>query len=446
MKRFLSVFMLVLAALVLVTGCQKAETKPAEKTVLVWWGWFPTQEDFAVIEKDFEAENPNIDLQATRFLYDDYVTKLKTEFSGSVGPDVLSMKDGALLNDFKPYLADLSKDAAPILDKLVPSIVADAKFRSGGSSVLYAPLGMSSQMFVYYNATMFEKAGIAKAPTNAAEFKDAVAKIKKAFPDKLPFAIGLKDGWFATDFFITLANMVSPGITEKADKGEVKWNDAKFLEAMVLLQDLVKTDIVPKTSVGLAEYEDAIGLLMDGKAVMLANGSWNAGNLSNPTVVDAAGKPYGDRRGSRATDKDVMGAFPVPNFAGGNTVVIGGVDIGMAVNKKAVENPAKKAAVLKLLDFMAAGKGRDYFVGRPGGGLIPTLKGSSFNMTAYPDKASQDGVKSMTEAYFNNMVASREVSNSEVKNQLAIVLQNVINGKDPKAELDALQKLAEAAK
>jgi len=192
----------------------------------------------------------------------------------------------------------------------------------------------------------------------------------------LTIAIGLKDQWFATDFFMLLANMIEPGITEKADRNEVKWNSEPFLKAMNLLKDLVAKDVIPKSSIGIAEYEDAIGLWLDGKAVMLANGSWNMGNLS---------LQYGDRRRGRETDKDVLSAFVMPNFAGGNPVVIGGMDVGMAVNK----NCANKDAAVKLVEFMTVGEGQDFFVGRPSGALIPVKVGLQRDMSAYPDQASQ---------------------------------------------------------
>ena len=399
------------------------------KTKIVWWGWFPTQEDFAVIKEGFEKQYPDLELEATRFMWDDYVNKLKLEFSSGAGPDVMSMKDGSLLNDFKPYLLDLTQPTADIQKQLVPTIVQDAVAKSGGKELYLIPLGMSSQMFIYYNATLFEKAGV-KVPTNAEEFAAATDALKKAYPDKLTLAIGLKDGWFATDFFLMLANMVSPGITEKADRGEAKWNSEEFVKAMNILVDLTAKDIIPKSSIALAEYEDAIGLLMDGKAIMHANGSWNAGNLS---------LQYGDRRRGRATDNDVFGAFPMPNFAGGNPVVIGGTDIGMAINK----NSKNADAAVKLIEYMALGAGRDYFTGRPGNGLIPSKAGVTLNMEAYPDQASKDGAQAMVDAYGKYMVATREVANTAVKNQLAVALQNIINGSDIQKELDEIQRIAE---
>ena len=150
MKRIVSALLLCGMVGMLFAGAVAAQ----EKTKLVWWGWFPTQEDFAIIKEKFEAKNPEIELEATRFMYDDYVNKLKLEFTSGTGPDLLSMKDGALLAQFRPYLVDLKPLIAGWQDQIVPNILADAVAKSGEGQLLAVPLGMSSQMFVYYNATL----------------------------------------------------------------------------------------------------------------------------------------------------------------------------------------------------------------------------------------------------------------------------------------------------
>jgi ABC-type glycerol-3-phosphate transport system substrate-binding protein len=223
------------------------------------------------------------------------------------------------------------------------------------------------------------------------------------------------------------ANMVSPGITGKADRGEVKWNSPDFVKAMQLLQEMVKLDVIPKNSVGISEYEDAIGLLSDGKALMHLNGTWNAEDLSS----------QGPRRVGRATEKDVFGAFVLPNLAGGKSVMIGGMDIGISVNKKT----KNVDAAMKMVEFMTVGKGQVYFCGKPMGGLVPVKRGLNLDLSAYAAKASQDGAKAIA-AGNDLLVNAREISNPAVKNQMAVVVQNVVNGADPKKELDALQAVA----
>jgi raffinose/stachyose/melibiose transport system substrate-binding protein len=242
-KMALSVFLAAVAAFSL---------SAADKVVLTWWTWtLPTQEDFAVLKKGFEAKYPNIELQPSVNQMDDYKTKLKVEFASGAGPDVLSMQPGSLIDLFKPYLMDLAP-AKATLDKLVPAVVADAKVRSGGDAVRMAPLGSSSTMFVYYNATYFAKAGISKVPSTTAELLAAAAKLKKAYPDKVPFTIGLKDSWFNGDVFAVLANQVEKGLVEKADAGQVKWTDPRFLKALNNLKSLVAEGLVDKNSVGIS--------------------------------------------------------------------------------------------------------------------------------------------------------------------------------------------------
>ncbi len=423
---------------------KKEMANKTEKVVLTWWTWsLPTVEDFVVIKKGFEEKYPNIELQSSVNQMDDYKTKLQAEFSSGAGPDILCVQPGPLLNKYNPFLLDLSEPAKDTLNKLVPAVVADAKFRSGGDKIAMAPLGSASTMFVYYNATYFEQAGIKEVPTDLESMISVINRLKTAFPDKLPLTIGLKDSWFNGDVFSLFANMVESGITEKADQGLVKWNSPQFVKAMTILKELVDKGVIEKDALGVSVYEDSIGMWADGKAVMHINGGWAVGMLSNPSNVNAEGKPYADRRGDRATDSDIFGAFPVPNFAGGKPVVLGGIDVGISVNKNVAKDPAKLDAAKKLLDYMLVGEGRTYQTGRPGSGLIPSLQGASLNKSIYQDKASADGVDAIVNATNNNMAGPRGTSDPAVFTQLGIVVQNVVAGNDIKSELDALQLISE---
>lgn len=418
----------IVLLVVLLVGSFASAVLAQEQVKLTWWGWFPTQEDFEWITKAFEAEHPHIQLEAVRYDYDNYVNLLRLEMATGKGPDILSMQVGALLNAMKPFLLDLDPHLGAWVDQIVPAAMEEA-YDASVNGLYLVPVGMSAQGYVFYNHTLFEQAGIT-VPTTGDEFKATVAKLKEAYPRQIPFAVGLRDQWFATDMFMLLANMVSPGVTERADKGEIRWDSAPFVEAMQLFKELVDQDVIMKDSVGLTAYEGAIGMWLDRQAIMFTMGSWNMGNLS---------LEHGDRRRGRATDNDILGAFVLPNFAGHDPVVIGGIDLGMAVNK----NSLHVAEAMKVIEFMTVGKGQAWFTGRPGAGLIPAQLGMEKDMSAYPHPVEQAGIHMFGEAYASYRVASREVSNLEVKNQLAIELQNIIVGKDIARALRDLQRVAD---
>jgi raffinose/stachyose/melibiose transport system substrate-binding protein len=414
-----------------------------ERVTLNWWTWtIPTEEDFLVLKQGFEAKYPNIELVYSVNQMDDYRQRLQVEFSSGDGPDVLSMQPGSMLNQYKPFLMDLTTPASATLNRLVPAVVEEARLRSGGDSILLAPMGMSSTMFVYYNATYFEQAGITQVPTDLTSLLAAIEKLRATFPDKLPLTIGLRDSWFNGDVFALFANMVEPGITERADKGEVQWTHPAFVRAMEILRNLVDLGVIGREALGVAVYEDSIGLWADGRAAMHINGGWAIGMLSNPVNVNESGQPYADRRGGRATDNDVFGAFPVPNFAGGDPIVLGGIDIGISLNRNLRNNPAKLDAALKLLDYMLVSEGRTFQTGRPGAGLIPTLQGTSMNMSIYQNPASAAGVDAIVNTTNNNLAGPRGVSNPAVFTQMGVVVQNVVAGNNILTELRALQNVA----
>ena len=92
---------------------------------------------------------------------------------------------------------------------------------------------------------------------------------------------------------------------------------------------------------------------------------------------------------------------------------------------------------------MLVGDGRTYQTGRPGSGLIPSLKGATLNMTPFADKAGADGANAIVTATNTMMAGPRGVTNSAVFARLGAAVQNVVIGKDAAAELAAVQAVAD---
>lgn len=427
MKREKSILVVIIVMLLLLGSSLLASAG----TELTWWGWYPTQEIMNDIKVMFEEEYPEVTLHVMRFDYDTYVNRLRSDLVAGTGPDILSMQVGALLNAMEPFLLDLNQHLGDWVEMISPGSMDQAWLWSGEEKLYLIPLAMSAQMYVFYNHTLFEEAGV-EIPTNLDEFIDVSLTLKEVFPNKVPFAIGLGDNWFATDFFMMLANMAEPGITERADAGEVKWTSEPFVRAMEALVNLVHKGVIQRDAVGLSAYEGAIGMHLDRQAPMFAMGSWNVGNLS---------LEYGDRRGGRATDDDILSAFVMPNLVDpvGDPVVIGGIDLGISINQQT----QNLEYALKLIEFMAVGEGQDHFAGRPGAGAIPVLKTLTRDMSPYQHPVEQAGAQMFIDAYNNYMVGAREVSDTEVKDQLAIEIQNIINGKDIGQALNDIQRIAD---
>jgi ABC-type glycerol-3-phosphate transport system substrate-binding protein len=119
------------------------------------------------------------------------------------------------------------------------------------------------------------------------------------------------------------------------------------------------------------------------------------------------------------------------------------MDVGIGLNKSLSKDSAKMDAAIKLVKYMTVGKGQEYFCGKPGAGLIPVKKGLGLNMSVYDNASNKEGANNITTGFGKYFVGPREISSSAVKNQFAVVIQNIVNGADVKKELDSLQNMFE---
>lgn len=404
----------------------------SSKTVLTYWTWVPTAKQQVPLIKEFENENPDIKIEGFGFDQDDYTIKIKLALASGEGPDLIGMQMGALQTETKRFLTELDDN---LLDKefgnnwrdlIEKSAMNEAVSYYGDGKLYSMPIGLSSQMFVYYNKTLFDKYGL----TPPKDYNEWV-KINKILSGQkeniLPLTVGLKDTWFATDLFILLANQISPGITMKADKGEVKWTENVFEQAMSNVKKLKADGIFPGDAINNATYPYAADMFANRKCAQFMIGSWNAYNLGDSEVFGSKGFPV---------ENDEFGAFVMPNVNGGKNVVIGGIDTAISINKKS-EN---KETAVKFIKFMTLGKGQEIFVNTYS--VLPVKIGQQIDTTKF-SPVGKAGIQLFESALKNDMVATRQVTNPKLKDTIGVEVQNVFNGSDIKQALENIQKVAE---
>lgn len=198
-------------------------------------------------------------------------TVLKTRIANGETPDIVNIypqnadfkgwaKDGQFvdLTAEKDILGNLNEGAAE-------AYAVDDK-------IYNVPL-TTNVSGVYYNKTAFEKLGI-EVPKSLAEFQDIVKKIKD--DGQTPFAEALGDSW-TVNGFAQLAWIQSAGGADKAnealrfsDKGGIKSNEVTKNVAAYL--DLLAGNGQANSEGAL--YADTVAVFAEGKALMMANGSW----------------------------------------------------------------------------------------------------------------------------------------------------------------------------
>lgn len=199
-------------------------------------------------------------------------TVLKTRIANGEAPDVINIYPQNA--DFKGWaedgqFVDLTEETS-ILSNLNEGA---AEVYAVDGKVYNVPL-TTNVSGIYYNKTAFEKLGI-EVPTSLAEFQEVVEKIKA--DGQTPFAEALGDAW-TFNGFAQLAWIQSAGSAEAAnealrfsDKGAISASDDVTKNVASYLDLLVGNGQANSDG---ALYADTVAAFAEGKALMMANGSW----------------------------------------------------------------------------------------------------------------------------------------------------------------------------
>lgn len=198
-------------------------------------------------------------------------TVLKTRIANGETPDVINIYPQNA--DFKGWAADgqfvdLTGEAS-ILDNLNDGA---AEAYAVDNKIYNVPL-TTNVSGIYYNKDAFAKLGV-EAPKSLAEFQDIVKKIKA--DGQTPFAEALGDSW-TFNGYAQLAWIQSAGSAKAAneylrfsDKGAIT-SDAVTKNVAAYL-DLLAGNGQANSDGAL--YADTVAAFAEGKALMMANGSW----------------------------------------------------------------------------------------------------------------------------------------------------------------------------
>jgi raffinose/stachyose/melibiose transport system substrate-binding protein len=169
---------------------------------------------------------------------------------------------------------------------------------------------------VYYNKTLFAKAGITTPPTTWAQFMADAAKLKAA--GIVPIELGGKDS-FAAAMPLTGALSAdvlgsNPNWIQQRYAGTVKFSDPDVVAAATKMRTLVADNYFEPDALSVS-YAQSITNFNDGKAAMYPMGSWYLGSIPK-------------------SEWDNIGVFPWPTD-NGSLVIPFSLGGSMAVSSKA---------------------------------------------------------------------------------------------------------------
>jgi len=133
--RILSVLVFVSLMVTMGTAWPAVAESP-QKTVVTLRSWSPILETTEQMIEAFEANNPDITVEATIFNYPEYTLDLKTRAAADSMPDIIGLEPGALTQEYREFLVPL-QDCAEAnwgpdwKEKFYPIGIEQARLESG---------------------------------------------------------------------------------------------------------------------------------------------------------------------------------------------------------------------------------------------------------------------------------------------------------------------------
>lgn len=292
----------LIAALVLVLSSATG-TLSAQTTLTVWDFKYGGGDAAALVLKDldtlFEASHSGVRINHVGQPGDNYYQLIQGVATANQGPDVVMFHADGRLQQFASLLNTLDKDAADVKAQFTPSSLTavSSPAKTGGALKL---LPLTAQGFgVYYNKTLFKKAGLDpdRAPKSAFEFLAACEKLKVA--GIVPIVTG-KDYTFDFLFRLLVANIVGPN-GDRLVTSDAVFATPQFKEAAAFVKILVDKGYIEKAGLTRPYFMEAIDSYSAGSGAMFIGLLSDVGNW----------KIFSDKLG--ATN---VGYFPTVNLPG----------------------------------------------------------------------------------------------------------------------------------
>ncbi|MER6828221.1 extracellular solute-binding protein [Streptosporangium sp. NPDC000563] len=330
----------VLAAGLVLTGCGSATrptSSPSESgkvTKLVVWDWKSGEASAAnYIQKakdDFAKKHPDVTVEFVAQPFDQYYTLLGSAIQSSAGPDVMLFNGGGQIRDRVDALLPLDQYVAEDKQRLAGW---DAFSEAG--KIYAAPLTLQGHP-IYYNKTLYEKAGLdpASPATTWDKFLDDCATIKKATGARC-FALGNKEG-AGIQFFMSGLGSGILTAQEYDDwiAGKRVWDSPNVKKIFKLWKDTGDAKLNNDGANSTAMFNDAFTIFNSGKAAHIIGLMSDIGHW----------KDFSEFLGA-----DKLGVMPAPVVTDGVTPSLaydGGIGYGVA---KWAKDPKLAADLVRSL-------------------------------------------------------------------------------------------------
>ena len=380
MLRHWGVIVLLIAALCVV-GCQKKaeegtqEPAKQELTIFSWWTAGGEADGLNQLISMFETKYPNtkvVNAAVAGGAGTNAKAVLKTRMLGGDAPGTFQVHGGAeLLQTWvKPGLmAPLNEMfASQGFDGKFPAALMDMVSLDG--KIYAVPSNVHRGNALWYNKALFEKHGITP-PVTLEDMFTVSQKLKDA--GVTPLALASRNKWPVTHLFETLllATYGPEGYNELF-AGKRKFTDAegkKALETLAKLLDYSNTDHAALT------WDQACGLVQQGKAAMTIMGDWAKGYFLAQGMVPVKDYDAAPSPGTKGNFVVITDCFGMPAKAPNKQAtldflaIVGSAEGQKDFNIKKGSIPARTDVPMDEFDPIAKATMADFKVDK----LVPSL-------------------------------------------------------------------------
>jgi raffinose/stachyose/melibiose transport system substrate-binding protein len=406
-----------------VGGGKTAAQDTSAKVTLEYWTWFPAQATLDKVISAYEAKNPNVTIKLHEYSNADYQKQLPLALNGGQKVDIAGVQVSAMTNTVRTQLRPVSSWESNLpsgwRSQLEAKPVQQTEQIASDKTLYSIPMGSIGSAFMYYNAAMLTKYGVA-VPKTAADLAAAAAKIKAAAPGVTPVVFA-GDPYWQEETLFTLVGQTSPGLSDTILHGNGKWNDPAIVQGLTEYKSLFASGAFDKSVLSLKAPRPT-DLFTAGKAAFYIDGSWN------DSLLSAA---Y--RTANKIGLADV-GATTVPVVAAnGQPAARAFAEGGLAIPKSSTHVDA----AAKFIAYMTVGAGVDLWA--PDLVLSPAKKGYTPSSAVLNSPAATAGYTAVSTA-INNAGSSRDSQQDFLTQVEGNSILDVLNGtKTPQAAADYMQ-------
>ncbi|UQZ86275.1 Multiple sugar-binding protein precursor [Paenibacillus konkukensis] len=259
------------------SGSQDAKDAGQKVTVSLWtldtgWEWIDQAAE------DFKKDNPNIDVQISKYSVDPIKEALKVAANSKTLPDMWFTWGGSL-GSFYPengLTMDLTQIASDHKWSEIYNKAAIDKSTYGGK-VSGIPVHLNV-LGIWYPKSVYEKAKL-KPPATFAEFESQLQTLKDS--GVTPLSFGSKGGWHTMRLTEQLLeHFAGPELHDKLSGLTASWNDPAVVKTFEKLKEYTDKGYFPKGYVSLDPTE-AEALFYQQKAGLINEGTWFDRNINS---------------------------------------------------------------------------------------------------------------------------------------------------------------------